>query len=98
MTRIYVDFKEKKNDMSNENEKFYFRVGELIEILKSMPQDLPVVVSGYESGYENFHQPSIMTMKHQPDNPYYDGEFQKVDEENEKAFKAVALQRLRRDD
>ncbi|MCD6175757.1 MAG: hypothetical protein J7K65_08360 [Planctomycetes bacterium] len=84
--------------MSNENGKFYFTVGELIEILKSMPQDLPVVVSGYESGYENFHQPSIMTMKHQPDNPYYDGQFQRVNEENDRTFKAVALPRVRRDD
>ncbi len=89
--------------MSNENEKFHFTAGELIEILKSMPQDLPVVVSGYESGYENFCQPSIKKMKHQPDNPYYDGEFQEVyneedNDKNEKTFKAVALQRVRRID
>jgi len=88
--------------MGNKNEKFSFTVGELIEILRSIPQDLPVVVSGYENGYENFYPPSILTMKHQPDNPYYDGEFQRVYEKdngkNEKTFKAVALQRVRRDD
>lgn len=86
------------------NETFYFTVGELTKILKSMPQDLPVVVSGYESGYENFHQPTIMTMTHQQDNPYYDGQFQSVHEtgcdedKNEKTFKAVVLQRVARDD
>ena len=73
-----------------------------IGILKSMPQDLPVVISGYESGYENFYQPAIMTMKHQPENRYYDGEFQRVykedNDKNENIFKAVALQRVRRDD
>ena len=97
-----TDFKEKKKDMDNKNKNFCFTVGELIGILKSMPQDLPVIVSGYEGGYENFYQPAIMTMKHQPDNPYYDGEFQRVHEKdndkNEKTFKAVALQRVRRDD
>ena len=25
-----------------------------------MPQDLPVLVSGYENGYEHFHQPKII--------------------------------------
>ena len=84
------------------NETFYFTVGELIEVLKSMPQDLPVVTSGYEGGYENSHQPTLMTMTHQPENPYYDGEFQSVREtgsdKDTKTFKAVVLQRVRRDD
>ncbi len=41
----------------NEKELFHFTVGQLIEILKSLPQELPVLTSGYESGFENFfHQ------------------------------------------
>ena len=40
-------------------ERFYFKVKDLIERLKELPQDLPVLVSGYESGYENFYEPSI---------------------------------------
>lgn len=95
--------KEKKeNKMQlNKNEQFYFTVSNLIEALKSMPQDLPILVNGYEGGYENFHQPSVMTLKHQPDNPWYDGEFQNVYEEdkdnNVQTFKAVVLQRISRD-
>ena len=84
------------------NETFYFTVGELIEVLQSMPQELPVLTNGYEGGYENIHQPVIMTMKHQPENPYYDGEFQCVHEtgsdKDTQTFKAVVLQRVRRDD
>ena len=87
--------------MNNENETFYFTVGELTEVLKSMPQELPVLTNGYEGGYENICQPVIMTMTHQPENPYYDGQFQSVRETGGKdtdTFKAVVLQRERRDD
>jgi len=58
------------------NSPFNFTVGELIEILNQQPKDMPVVVSGYENGYENFYQPEVKKVKHLPDNPYYDGQFQ----------------------
>jgi len=34
-------------------------IKELIQILEQFPQDLPVLVSGYESGFEHFYQPHI---------------------------------------
>jgi hypothetical protein len=40
--------------------------------LKSLPQDLPVLTSGYESGFENFCPPRIIKVKHEPENMYYD--------------------------
>lgn len=49
---------------------------ELIEILKHHPKDMPVIVSGYETGYENFYQPFVKKVKHLPENVYWDGEFQ----------------------
>lgn len=55
---------------------YNFTVGELIEILKLHPQDLPVIVSGYENGYENLCTPLVKKVKHLPENPYYDGQFQ----------------------
>ena len=58
------------------NKTFSFTIGELIKILHQFPDDMPVVVSGYENGYENFYQPSIKAVKHCPEKPYYDGEFQ----------------------
>ena len=67
--------------MSNNN-KYNFTVGELIKILQQYPQDMPVVVSGYENGYENFYQPSVRKVKHLPENPYWDGQFQ-LDENGE---------------
>lgn len=55
---------------------YNFIVGELIKILRQYPKDMPVVVSGYENGYENFYHPIVKKVKHIPENPYYDGEFQ----------------------
>lgn len=55
---------------------YNFTVGELMEILKQYREDMPVVVSGYENGYENFYHPFVKKVIHQPENPYYDGQFQ----------------------
>ena len=81
-----------------EKETSHFTVNELIKILKSFPKDLPVVVSGYESGFENFMHPIIKKLKHEPENMYYDGEFQYADKEDQGAFEGVLLIRDERDD
>ncbi len=81
----------------SKKEVFHYTVGQLVEILKSLPQDLPVLTSGYESGFENFYQPSIIKVKHEPENMYYDGEFQ-VAEDDEETFDAVVLRRVVRDE
>ena len=82
----------------SQNEIFHFTVGQLIEILQTLPQDLPVLTSGYESGYENFYLPEIVNLKHEPENPYYEGEFQVADEKDKNTFQAVILQRVMRHD
>ena len=73
---------------------FNFTVGELTEILKEYPKDMPVIVSGYESGYENFYHPIVQKVKHIPENMYWDGEFQ-IDENG---FDALILERELRND
>ena len=73
---------------------YNFTVGELIEILKEHPIDMPVIVSGYENGYENFYQPFVKKIKHLPENPYYEGQFQ-IDE---KGTEVLILEREVRDD
>jgi len=73
-------------------------VGQLVEILKSLPQDLPVLTSGYENGFENFYQPGIIKVKHEPENMYYEGEFQVAEEGDEVTFDAVVLKRVVRDE
>ncbi len=73
-------------------------VNELIEMLKEMPSDLPVLVSGYESGFEHFYMPTIQKLKYEPDNMYFDGEYQLANTINEKSIDAVVLQRMMRDD
>jgi hypothetical protein len=79
-------------------ERFHFTVGQLVDILKSLPQDLPVLTSGYESGFENFYQPDIIKVKHEPENPYYEGEFQVAEDGDEETFDAVVIKRVVRDE
>ena len=79
-------------------DKFYYTVRELIEILKGFPQDLPVITSGYENGFENFHQPEIVQVIHEPENMYYAGEFQLAEKDIKESFQAVAIMRVVRDD
>ncbi len=85
--------------MNTQNsDRFHFTVKELIEILKDLPQDLPVLTSGYESGFENFYYPSIVELKHVPENMYHDGEFQAGEDGDADIFEAVILQRVMRYD
>ncbi|MDO8727991.1 MAG: hypothetical protein Q7J35_18215 [Candidatus Methanoperedens sp.] len=82
----------------SKKERFHFTVSQLIDILKSLPHDLPVLTSGYESGFENFYQPDIIKVKHEPENPYYEGEFQVAEDEDEETFDAVVLRRVVRNE
>jgi len=82
----------------SEKEVFHFTVGQLVEILKSLPQDLPVLTSGYEGGFENFYEPDIIKVKHEPENPYYEGEFQVAKDGDEETFDAVVIRRVVRDE
>lgn len=84
--------------MEKTSDKFYFTAGKLIEILKIFPEDMPVRVSGYENGFENFYQPEILKLKHEPENPYFEGEFQPVNEGDKEIFEAIVLERVVRDD
>ncbi len=84
--------------MNNENKTFHYSVGELLAILQNLPQDLPVLISGYESGFENFYPPEIKALKYFPENKYYEGEFQLAEENKQNTFQAIVLQRVIRDD
>ncbi|MCG7847605.1 MAG: hypothetical protein MIO93_00290 [ANME-2 cluster archaeon] len=81
----------------SENEVFHSTVGQLVELLKTLPQEMPVLTSGYEGGFENFYEPCIVRLKHEPENPYYEGEFQVAKDGDEGAFDAVVIGRVVRD-
>lgn len=81
-----------------EKEVFHFTVSQLIEVLQTLPQELPVLVSGYETGYENFHQPTVITLNHEPENMYFEGEFQTAETGDTEIFAAVVLERVQRND
>ena len=82
----------------SQKDVFHFTVGQLVEFLKTLPQDLPVLTSGYESGFENFYPPGVIKVKHEPENMYYDGEFQVAEDDDEVTFDAVVLKRVVRDE
>lgn len=73
-------------------------VKELIKILKSFPEDSPVLVSGYESGYECFNYPEFRNLVYKPENIFRDGEFQVPQSGETSELIAVVLERMRRDD
>jgi len=50
-------------------------VKELISKLENYNPELQVVVSGYEDGFEDFFL-KVLPLKHEPEKPYYSGEFQ----------------------
>lgn len=71
-------------------------VGELIRILEAFPQDLPIMVSGYESGYENFQEPKVVRLSYMPGSPYYDGEYQLAGKDDKTWIEGVVLTRVHR--
>ncbi len=89
---------EGKGTNTGQKEIFHFTVGQLIEVLKSLPQDLPVLTSGYESGFENIYEPCIIKVKHEPENPYYEGEFQVAEDGDKETFDVVVIRRVVRDE
>ncbi len=79
-------------DSINKN-AFHFTVGKLIKVLQQFPEDLPVVVSGYEDGFENFSHPYVLKVKHLPENPFWTGQFQ----HDENGKEVLLLEREHRD-
>jgi len=75
-----------------------FTVATFIEALKKFPQDAPVVVSGYESGYEDVLSPKLLKVQQQKGNKYWDGEFQEVEQSDNETLDAVVLSRKVRSD
>lgn len=75
-----------------------FTVAKLIEALQKFPQNTPVVVSGYESGYENIMPPKLAKLQQQKESRCWDGEFQEAEQESEYVLDAVVLNRVVRHD
>lgn len=73
-------------------------VYELINVLKLFPGDMMVLTDGYESGYEEIQYPKVIDVKHEPEKPYYDGEYQIAEEKDSGSIKTVAIFRNRRAD
>ena len=74
------------------------KVRDLIEALKKFPEDMTVLTDGYEGGFEEIRRPKIIKVKHESENPYYDGEYESVEENDGNSIKAVVISRNRRPD
>lgn len=81
-----------------EDNKFNLNVGQLIELLQVLPQDLPILTNGFKSGFENIYNPEVVELKHEPENFYHHGEFQVANKNDKNTFQGVILQRFLRDD
>ena len=66
-------------------------VAELMERLKAFDPDLPVVVAGYEEGYNDLSSVAPVRMLPEADTRWYCGAHQDVDPEDEKAVTALLL-------
>lgn len=66
-------------------------VAELIELLKQHDPALPVVVAGYEEGYNNLSLVAQVRMVPEADTRWYCGAHQEADDGNEKAMTALLL-------
>ncbi|MCX5900307.1 MAG: hypothetical protein NTX06_06175 [Proteobacteria bacterium] len=73
-------------------------IRELIDALKQFPEDMSVLTDGYENGYEEILYPEVIVVKHEPENTYYDGEYQIAGKKDGSSIKAVAIFRNKRDD
>lgn len=73
-------------------------VKELIKIMKSFPEDLPVLISSRKTGYDCFSHPQICKLVHKPENIYFDGEYQIPEKGENPDLSAVILVRSQRDD
>ena len=56
-----------------------------------------MLVTGYEGGYEHISTVEQMQLEQKSDSPYWDGEFQEVNNEKLKTVRAVVLHRMVRD-
>ncbi len=59
--------------------KVNYTVKELIEALRKLPQDMPILTTGYETGYENIVEPKIIRVEYTEDAEYWDGAFQETE-------------------
>ena len=71
-------------------------VNELITILKRQPENTPVLVDGYEDGYENIISVNAISVVQNTKALWYNGEYEKAEKDSNNTVKAVILSRNRR--
>lgn len=78
--------------------EIFFTVKQLVEVLKTFHEDMPVLVSGYKNGFDNFYLPEMVKLTYKPENMEWDGQFQVPIKNEASTLTAVILQRVFRND
>jgi hypothetical protein len=69
-------------------------VGELIAALRTVPEDMPVFVDGYEGGYDQAKTPRVAKVSGAGDlGEWFLGSHDDADEDDEDSFDAVIIGR-----
>ena len=73
-------------------------ISELINELKLYPENTPVLVDGYENGYEHVISVNAISVIQNKKAAWYNGEFDRAEHEHKDNVKAVILSRNRQTD
>jgi hypothetical protein len=65
------------------------KVNELIKMLEQYPPEMTVVVRGYEDGYDDVQEIRSVTIKHDPEAKWYNGQYTLSDDQG--SFDAIQL-------
>ncbi|MCX5773224.1 MAG: hypothetical protein NTX05_01225 [Fusobacteria bacterium] len=79
-----------RNEKTDTND---LTVQELIEELMKLPQEMSVVTTGYESGYDFILRPKIIKVVKIEDPYWWDGKFQNAETEVQSSVDMVLLAR-----
>lgn len=69
------------------------KVSELIGILRNMPQDIEVIVDGYEDGYDPVRDVVLKHIQNCPENPDFSGRYDDIGCDELLARHAVLIER-----
>ena len=66
-------------------------VKDLIDKLKTLPADVPILVQGYEDGFDGIRTVQEITVARNPDAADYNGEYEEADKKDKDAAPAVVI-------
>ena len=78
-------------------QRILLHLKKIYPITTTLASNVRIIVGTYEGGFENILPPQIQKLKHEPENEYWDGEYQSAKEDDKNVLEAVVLVRKFRD-